>query len=83
MPKLNDKLQQVKYITHSIIPSSRVDRAFYDSLSYIWITPNKLARFDNQRGNLNRQEYIDKLMDFAETGGSWFRSDKLFSELDY
>ena len=34
-------------------------------------TPEQLARFDHQRGNLSRAEYLDELMDLID-GGSDF-----------
>ena len=50
--------------------------AFYNDLCYIWVTSEQLARFDHQRGNQSRAEYLDELMDLIDGGSN-------FAELDY
>ena len=80
MPTINDTPRKVKYITRSIVPSSAAKvPAFYNDLCYIWVTSEQLARFDHQRGNLSRAEYLDELLDIADgKPESWRRNDALF-----
>ena len=69
MPTINDTPRKVKYITRSI-------PAFYNDLCYVWVTSEQLARFDHQRGNQSRADYLDELMDLIDGGSD-------FAELDY
>ena len=68
---------KVKYITRSIVPSAAADvnygtfsivpslGAEYCSM-LIMCTPDMVARFDRQRGNLSRHKYLKELLDMAD-----------------
>ena len=66
MVTLNDTPRKVKYIARSIVPSSAAKIADGGNTAYIRFTPGQLARFDRQRGNLSRAEYLEELLDMAD-----------------
>ena len=69
MPELNDEPRKVKYITRSIVPSPT-------GVLIINCIPETIIRFDYQRGNSSRGEYLEELLDMVDGGSD-------YSELDY
>ena len=69
MPTLNKTPRKVKYVTRSIVPSR-------GGVLIIPGTPETIARFDYQRGNVSRADYLDELMDLIDGGTD-------YGELDY
>ena len=61
MPTLDDNTKRVNYSTHHTFRPPAVTNALMISCSF-----KAVARFDRQRGNLSRREYLDELMDLAD-----------------
>lgn len=61
MPRLTNENKMAMYTSAEYRASDR-----YTILKTIVITPEQMARFDRQRGNVSRDEYLDELMDMAE-----------------
>ena len=62
MVRLDDNPRKVKYTGITTIIAPRV----YMTAMLIGCTNKTVARFDHQRGNLSRSEYLNELLDLAE-----------------
>ena len=73
MTRLDETTPKVKYITRSFVPSPEATL----SVLVISCTLATADRFDYQRGILSRAEYLNTLMDLADS------TTDDFAELEY
>ena len=62
MVRLDDNLRKVKYTHSGPYPTVTLN----PGIMLIPCTLETITRFDHQRGNLSRAEYLDELLDLAE-----------------
>ena len=64
MVRLDGSLEKVIYTTDSNADTTTNARTWPTLV--IYCQPDAIARFDHQRGNLSREEYLEELLDLAD-----------------